>query len=550
VLKVPKSISFARLPGGNLLFLDYIEHFDKLRNFFSLDYRQPPTHWLEHLSNAAGHAPDRTDLVEGLLEDAHRWNASRQTRKNIEALRDPATIAVLTGQQAGLFGGPLYTYYKAISTTLWARAIQKATGRYTVPIFWMETADHDFFEVNHVRLLDTEGEEILLSLTNPPQEKRRIVGTIVLNGEIERIIQRLWTLLPSSTYRSPFMELLSTCYHSGATLGGGFARFFGHLFAEDGLVLVDAENPRFKQTSAPLLDKILYSSAQLNNLLQRSTQAVHRAGYPPQIAPQEDRLQLFYRDGDVRVPISSSGTLLFDDKPPESPGIAELRRLAASRPELFLPKVSLRPILQDYLFPTLAFVAGPAEIAYMAQLKPLYEHLGVPMPVIVPRLSVTLIEPKIERVLEKYNFTPEQLRQGATALINQLLESDPANDLVSLFAEARQKWQEVKDSLTLGLMGVDPTLEHPVEKTLDHWRQGLEILEQKAQASLRRKNETLVSQINKALSNLTPGGQLQERRFCLPYYKARYGRTLSQRIRAQVQIDLFRHQLVYLGEGE
>jgi bacillithiol synthase len=261
-------------------------------------------------------------------------------------------------------------------------------------------------------------------------------------------------------------------------------------------------------------------------------------------------LQLFYRDGDVRVPISTAGTLLHDQKPHEKTGIEELRRRAATNPELFLPKVSLRPMVQDYLFPTLAYIAGPAEIAYMAQLKPLYEHLGVPMPAIVPRISATLIEAKVEKVLEKYNFTPEQLRLGAGNLINLLLESNPGNDLVSIFADARQKWEEVRDALTLGLMAIDPTLEHPVEKTLEHWRQGLELLEQKAQGALRRKNETLVSQINKAVANLLPGGQLQERRFCLPYYQSRYGRNLSQRLRSQAQIDLYRHQLIYLGEGD
>ncbi len=547
---MPKSISFARLPGGNSLFLDYLEHFDKVRNFYALDYRQPVTQWEQILSSPSGRTLDRTDLVEGLLADARLWNSSKQALRNIEALRDPATLAVITGQQVGLFGGPLYTYFKATSAVLWAQAIHKATGRPTVPVFWMETSDHDFFEINHVRLLDTEGEEVLLSLTNPPEEKRRIVGTIVLNGEVERLIQRLWTLLPANTYRSPFLELLSSAYHPGVTLAGGFARFFGHLFADDGLIMVDAENPRIKKAAAPMYDRILYSGGQLNHLLQRSTQAVHRAGYPPQIQPQDDRLQLFYREGEVRVPINASGTLLHDDKPHEHVGIENLRHQIQSTPERFLPKVSLRPIVQDYLFPTLAYIAGPAEITYMAQLKPLYEHLGVPMPVIVPRVSITLIEAKIQRVLDKYSFTPEQLRQGAAHLINQLLESDPASDLISVFAGAREKWQEVKDTLTVGLMAIDPTLEHPVDKTMEHWKQGLSLLEQKAQAALRRKNDTLVSLINKAVTNLTPGGQLQERRFCLPYYQARYGRNLSQRIRSQAQIDLYRHQLIYLGEGD
>lgn len=135
-------------------------------------------------------------------------------------------------------------------------------------------------------------------------------------------------------------------------------------------------------------------------------------------------------------------------------------------------------------------------------------------------------------------------------MINELLAKDPGNDLVGLFAQSREKWQEVKDELTVGLMAIDPTLEHPVDKTMQHWLQGLEVLEDKARAAMRRKNETLVSQVNRATLNLAPGGNLQERRFGLQHYLARYGRTLGQRIRDQAQIDLYRHQLIYLDEGD
>ena len=545
---MPKSISFRRLPGGNALFFDYIDDFERTRDFFHFDYRQPLSEW-KPLAEARTHSfCDRGPLIAALLRDAERWGGSAQTLRNIEALRDPQTLAVVTGQQVGLFGGPLFTFYKAIATILWARAIQKSTGRRTVPVFWMETSDHDFFEVNHIRLLNLEGEEVLLSLTNPPEEKRRVVGSIVLNGEVEQLVQRLWTLLPPSSYRGQKLELLSTCYHPGETLGGAFAKLYSYLFKEDGLILYDAENKPSKKSLTPLLDHIISSGKDLNRLLHEATHAVNRAGYSPQIQPQEDRLQLFARIGDVRVPISSSGTLLHDGDPPEQLGIDNLRRKAAEHPEFFLPKVSLRPIFQDYLFPTVAYIAGPTEIAYFAQLKPLYDRLEVTMPAIIPRLSATLIEGKVKKVLEKYQFTPEQLRSGTSKLINQILESDSTYDLVGLFARAREKWSEIRDNLLVGMMAIDPTLDHPVEKTLERWLMSLDVLEEKARAAMRRKNEMLVSQINKACMNLMPGGQLQERRFSLPYYMVRYGSALWQKIKSQVKLDLYRHQLIYLED--
>lgn len=542
-----KSISYRRLPGLNPIFLDYVENFEQVSSFFEADYRQPLGRW-SHLNGTTN--IHRSDLVDGLLEDAKRWEGRKQTMKNIEALAKPETLAVVTGQQVGLFGGPLFTFYKALSAVLWAKEVQKATGRPTVPIFWMETSDHDFYEINTIRILDLDGDEITLSLSNPPKEKRRVVGSITFNGEIEQLVHRLWGLMPANTYRGPLLEMLGTFYRPGETVGGAFARLYNYLFGDDGLILFDAENARCKKAAAPLLERILDSSDVLNELLEESTAAIQERGYPAQISPQKDRLQLFYKDGDVRVPISGDGTLLHEEKPAEPLGLRELRRRVGDSPEQFLPKVSLRPIIQDYLFPTAAYLGGPSEIAYYAQLKPLYDHLGVKMPVIIPRLSLTLVEGKINKILEKYNFTPEQLSKGEQELVNEQLESDSSNDLVGLFAEVRRKWEEINEQLSFGLMRVDPTLQHPVEKTMSRLQQGLSVLEEKARAALARKHDTLVSQVKKCSTHLAPGGQLQERRFSLQYYLVRYGRSLSQRIRSQAQIDLYRHQLIYLEEED
>jgi bacillithiol synthase len=544
---MPKSIAFHRLPGVNALYLDYLENFEKVSKLYAVDYRSNPKRW-SHIQNNVNIPKD--DLVEGLFQDAQRWECRKQVLKNIELLRKPETLAVMTGQQAGLFGGPLYTYYKALSAVLWAKEIQRVTGRPTVPVFWMESSDHDFFEVNHIRLLNQESEEVTLSITNAPKEKRRIVGGIVFNGEIEQLVQRLWSLLPANTYRGPHLEMLGSFYRHGNTFGDAFAAFYSYIFSEDGLIFFDSQSARSKKAAVPLLDKIIASSSQLNSILEASSKTVLSTGYPPQIHPQKDRLQLFYRDGEVRVPISMKGELLFEDKPAEEVGMEKLRMMASERPESFLPKVSLRPILQDYLFPTAAYLAGPAEIAYFAQLKPLYQHLGVNMPAIIPRLSITLVESKIEKVLDRYNFSPEELRKGPQALTAERVESDPGNDLVGLFAQVRQQWEEIHDRLTFGMMRIDPTLQHPVEKTMEKWLQGLEVLEEKAKSSLTRKNETLVHQIYKCCMHLSPGGGLQERRYSVQYYMARYGRGLTQKIRSQIQLDLYRHQLIYLGEEE
>ncbi|TKJ40102.1 bacillithiol biosynthesis cysteine-adding enzyme BshC [candidate division LCP-89 bacterium B3_LCP] len=543
---MPKSISFRRLPAPNPIFWDYVDNFDKLRRFYNIDYQQPIEKWVStaELTNSV-----KEDLVKGLLASAERWGSGAHVIDNIHKLSQPETLAVVTGQQAGLFGGPLFTYYKATGAVLWAKEIERVTGRPTVPVFWMETSDHDFYEINHIRLLDKEGEEITLSLTTPPKEKRRVVGSIAFNGEIEQLVHRLWNLLPANTNRGPLLEEIGSIYKPGETVGDAFARLLNAQFADDGLIVFDAECAQCKKAAIPLIDKILATSTDLNKKLTEITEGVQACGYPPQIQPQEDRLQLFAKVGDVRIPIDERGTLLFEDQQPDKVGIEELRRRAQEHPEQFLPKVSLRPIMQDYLFPTAAYIAGPSEIAYFAQLKPLYESLDVTMPAIIPRISITLIETRIKRILDKYHFTPEELKDGSQKLIRDHLENDPTNDLVSLFAQARKKWEEIDNDLSLGLMRIDPTLQHPLEKAVQRWQQGLNVLEEKARDALNRKNITTVNQIKKCCMHLLPGGHFQERRFSLLYYLVHHGSGLAEQIRSQVDIKLYRHQLVYLEKG-
>jgi len=539
------SWEFSRLPGLNPIFLKYIEDYDAVSQFFSVDYRNligNPSYF-KNIQNEV-----KPELVEGLLEDAAKWHCRRRTIDNIEALREPDTIAVLTGQQVGLFGGPLLTFYKAISAVLWAHEIETATGRKTVPIFWMETTDHDFFEVNHIRLLNLESEEENLSIQNAPAEKRRIVGSITFNGEIEQVLRRLYHILPNNSFRGAFIELLDTCYRPDSTFGDAFARFFTNLFGEDGLILYDANNHRGKQAAKLLVDKMLDATDDINQLLFDITNHVTSEGFPAQIQIQSDRMQLFYAENDIRYPITVKGAIQYDKSSQADLGIEELRKIASQYPERFLPKVSLRPIFQDYLFPTAAYLAGPSEIAYFSQLKPLYERLQVPMPAIIPRLSLTIIEAKIKKILERQHLSPEQLRRGPQALITDYLETDPGNDLVGLFAEARKMWEDLHDHLIYGLIQIDPTLENTAEKNLSRWQQGMHVLEEKARHSLEVRNTTIVSQIKKACLHLLPNSIFQERRYGTIYYLARYGRPLAQKIRSLTSITNFRHQLIDMEE--
>src|ERR1700734_4098042 len=393
----PQCYPISELPGTTPLFRDFADHAAAshpagLRrwypsNPFSMD-------WASHSPNLD--ASHRGHLAEALRTQAENFAAGEAVFANIERLKQGAA-AVVTGQQVVLFGGPLLTLLKAATAIRKAQDATKASGREHVPIFWLATEDHDLAEVDQVALLSkTEVETLSLGLKAP---RPLPVGTLPVDGGSDEGLKHLEATLNQASELlawEPISNVLRECYTPGATLASAFGRLLTKIFAEFGLIVMDAAARDFHAMGASVLQAALERADELEDALLVRSQDLEASGYHAQVLVTADHSLLFLIDTETgsRLPLRrtadgewKAGARVYTT--------AELLQILAAEPERLSPNALLRPVFQDTILPAAAYIGGPAEIAYFAQSAVVYEQaLGRVTPVL-PRLSATLIEPAI-----------------------------------------------------------------------------------------------------------------------------------------------------------
>ena len=533
-------IAHSELPGAGRLFLDYLTHFDRVREFYGCDPHDPAAPAALAAVLDARTYP-RGALAGILAEQNAGWGAGPAARRNIERLADPRALAVITGQQTGLFGGPCFTLYKAATVVGVAAAFERQLGRPTIPLFWMASEDHDLPEADHLLLLDAGHRPTVVRLARQGNPGF-IPANFRLGPAITQALAEAAALLPSTEFTADLREALGRCYAPEETLASAFARWMAHLTRDWGLVLVDPADPRLKALAAPvLLGELRRAPATSQAMLEVSARLEAR-GYPPQITVRPDGANVFLLQAG-RLPIRRAphglaaqrgGTLT-----PLDPAPADAAALS--------PNVALRPVLQDTLVPTLAYIAGPAELAYFAQLGPAYAAFNVPMPLLLPRASLTLVEGRIAELMARHNLALPQLRGEAEALVSSILRQEQAAAFEARMAEAKgavaRAFKEVE-----GLVGeIDPTLKGPAGQAAGHAAHQLDGLQKKAIQALKRRHEDLRAQVHRVREHLMPGGRPQERVLGLLPFLAKYGWGLTQTIRRAAAEPGWTHRLVRLG---
>lgn len=359
--------------------------------------------------------PDRAALVKALTAQNRVFGAGEATFVNLEKLQAGARV-VVTGQQVGLFGGPLLTLLKAATAIRKAQVASEA-GVPHVPVFWMATEDHDLDEVNQASLLGKSGVEKLKS--SFPGHRSQPVGDLVLGVGIEPVLAQVEELLAYA----PITELLRACYTPADTLASAFGKFLSGIFKNHGLIVLDAGNRDFHEMGAPVLRYAIDHADELHAALLDRTSELEAAGYAAQVLVTDESTLLFLiDDGGNRLPL----------RRPDTNGVrgwqaagrvytdGELLAILDAEPERLSPNALLRPVFQDSILPTSAYVGGPAEIAYFAQCQPLYEKiLGVVTPVL-PRLSATLVPPAICAVMDQHELTLHDAMVSADELVQRL----------------------------------------------------------------------------------------------------------------------------------
>lgn len=537
-------LPFAQIPHTTRLFADFLSYSPNVRPFYS--HSPHFSEWLKSEASNLRYDPGRRERVGAILERQNKsWDASPQTLCNIKRFRDGAA-AIVTGQQVGLFGGPMFAIYKALSAVKLAEEAT-AAGVDSVPVFWLATYDHDLNEVNHVSVPGPDG--LLRTLTTSSHSiPGSPVSEVRLGEEILPVVDEAVSLLGDSDAA----QLLRESYRPGETLGTAFARFYARLFAAWGVIVLDASDPELHRIAAPIYRAAVEQVSEIDVALLARGQALEAAGYHQQVKVTASSVLVFTLQNGVRTPVqlrangNSSQFVIAGDPATEKLSADELIDRIERAPEKFSPNVLLRPVVQDYLLPTLAYAGGAAETAYFAQAAVVYEKLLDRVTPIIPRFSATLVEPKVQRGLEKFEITVLDVFQGLEALRHTLAERAMPADLQAAFERANQSVEKSFSSLHEALAKLDPTLVEASQTAVSKARYQLDRLRERAMAAELRRSEVVVRKAELLNDALYPADGLQERTIAGVYYVARYGTELLRSLYEAMHTDCLDHQILEL----
>jgi bacillithiol synthase len=420
-------------------------------------------------------------------------------------------LAITTGQQPGLFTGPLYTIYKALSAVALAQRIERERGVPVVPVFWIAGDDHDFAEANHAAVLGRDGELVNIIVRERPREAPQLpLFRELLGPDISAALAALDAALPDAECKPDVKNWLEAYYRPEANLADAGAQALNQLLGGRGLAVFRPYDRNAKRAAAPWILKAL--------------DVTLPDGLTPVMVEGElgrDRLR---KDGDRFVTRRSS----------EAFSRAQLETIAAETPERLSPNVLLRPVIEAALFPTLAYVGGPGEMEYLPEAAPLFKSLGVAPQAHVPRWSGIIIEARVEKVLAKHGLAPGDFGGPPGALEARIAKGELPPELADSLKALRDDVETRFARISGEIQQLDPTLERTVQSARNAALAGTNEIEKKLIASLKRTQGTLVSQLTRARAALMPDGKPQERVLTVASFLARYSLSLLDEIDAEV----------------
>lgn len=533
-------LPFSQIPHTTALFTDFLAYTPSIRSFYP---RLPQfAEWMKEEAGRISYDAERRQRVAAILSVQNKsWGASDRTLANLERLRKGAA-AVVTGQQVGLFGGPMFAIYKALTAVKLAEEVSNA-GIDAVPIFWLATYDHDLAEVNHVSIASAEG--VLETLTTPSHSVSGApVSSVQLGDEILPVLEQAIALLGEGEAA----QLLRETYRPGETLGTAFARLYARVFAEWGVIVLDASDAELSRVAAPIYRAAIERSEELSSALLRRGQALESAGYHQQVKVTESSVLLFTTRQGARVPIHRQGEefVVDGEKLGEKLSRSELLGQIEAHPEQFSPNVLLRPVVEDYLLPTLAYTGGAAETAYFGQAGAVYEALLGRVTPILPRFSATIVEPKVQRALEKTKIAITDVFNGTEELRREIAARNLPADLKTAFESARVSFDSSFSELKERLEKLDRTLVDAAETARSKMQHQLEKLHSQAARAEAQKGELVARKAEYLSNSLYPEKGLQERGVGAIYFLARYGEALLRDIYGAIHTDCHDHQILEL----
>jgi bacillithiol biosynthesis cysteine-adding enzyme BshC len=537
-------INFSDIPGHHNLFLDYLYEFENVKKYFSYDFRDREN-YLKVFKNISDSRHDIGRQVSSILSDQYSlFKISDKTKNNIEQLANKNTLAVVTGQQLGILGGPLYTLHKIITAIKLSQQLSERYDDYNfVPIFWLEGDDHDFNEVRSTKFIDEANNLVTIGYGEEigEEDAKQSVGLIKFNESISELIRQLDSLLRDTEFKKPLVDELKSYYSAGKSFKNSFKELIHSVFDEYGLVILDPQDKRLKELLKPVFkkeisefrnytDKLVHASAELEEV------------YHAQVKVKPVNLFLNVDDARYSIePVENQFRLKRKRKTFER---EELLEIVETEPERFSPNVLLRPICQDYLLPTAFYIAGPSEISYFAQVKSLYSFFNVSPPIIYPRSSATYLEKSISKTLDKYSISIGDLFIDVENVKRRVIDSITETSLEDVFSDVTNEIELAFDRLKEKLFELDKQTADGSKKYRDKIIGALDELKGKAEKTQQKKYEVTLRQIDRAAINLYPNSNLQERELNFVNFANKYGMNFVKFIFDKLEINKFEHQVI------
>lgn len=536
---VPLAVDTRRFPWIRRLATDYAFAYTRVAPFFAGNPTEPAA-WADAIARSQAYHRQHAALARVIAGQQEARHAPEESRAAAARLADPQAVVVITGQQAGLFGGPLFTLLKALTTMKLAADVSRDHGVTVVPVFWIDAEDHDWPEVRSCTVLDADLEPRSIELGELPGAGELPIARLTLTSAIDQAIDALAAALPETDFRAALLDQIREAYQPGVGMAAAFGRWIESVLGPFGLVVYDSSDPAAKPLVSELFAREIASPGTTAQLAADAGQRLVDAGYHSQV-PSAGAISLFYLNAG-REAMRATGDLVTIGE--RETTLAALVDEASRAPEHFSPNVLLRPLVQDRVFPTICYVAGPNELAYLGQLKGVYRHFGVPMPLMYQRATATLVDSATLRFLTKYDLPLEALQPQDEAALNQLLESQLPPTVEQALTGVASVLDERMDVVALAVPQIDPTLEGTVRSTLTRMQHDLHTLHNKVIQAAKRRDETLRRQFQRAQALAFPDGHPQEREIGFIWFLNRYGPAVVDRLLDDLPLPMGQHSVL------
>ena len=513
------------LPGGRTLARDYIQSYESVDHLYSGDFRNVESrrHRMDWLDRTEGSRADRLKIAETLLAYNLKHNSHEAVITSIERLKQPGTLVITGGQQSGLFTGPLLVIYKAVTTILAAKEAEECLGRPVVPIFWIAGEDHDWDEVDHTYVLSRTVEISKIRMEDVTGPRSSVSNIEVSPEHWSHAVDKLDAMLQDSEFKSQIMEVVRDSSAKALSMTDAFASLMGSLFGKFGLILLDSADAELRKLEQPFFRSLIMENDKLEQAYLNSAADITSSGYELQADVTVGSANLFYIHEGARLLLHKTNGIFSDRKGTVSFSREELLENLESHPERFSNNVLTRPLMQDYILPVLTTVLGQGEMSYWAITKQAFETLGGQMPLLLPRMSFTVVEGTLHKNMDKYGLSFVDVLGGLRDKKQQWLNAQDELKIEQRFEEAKIAFTAMYDPLVEQLGTIQAGLLKLGSSNKDKILDQISFLQTKARDAMEKQNEAALRQWERIELSLMPLGKLQERVYNVMYYLNRYG---------------------------